>query len=385
MEAFMKFLISFIFSLLFVSFSYAEEESKTCKGSALLEHTHLSCMSCALEKKGLPVPDDRFLASLGFAARENTLFLPKLETGSRRLKFDSPYVQAARKKDGSLYLDKQGNEVSFTVKNQYHNYVMEMLLASGYCAKDAFKKASKDEKYKELRARMNSEKFVDTMSDKLTRYNAARELGANSWEELSDTFFVSTSGKGNSFPNMSFAKQRDELKKRRIEYLKKNQSIFQSDYSSTSGPIGSQDFYTNCFQNIEKAEVPTEIVQNKSREICTAIYDECGIPQVGNPCLAKYPPAKEPLPKKITEEIPAAASQPKTVTNDKIEPSVKPTSKGNQVPVVDKATYGTMTLSQKADGCWYNSKGEKVPNFPCVVPDAVKPSVDGKEVPKAIK
>lgn len=360
----MKFLISFIFSLLFVSFSYAEEESKTCKGSALLEHTHLSCMSCALEKKGLPVPDDRFLASLGFAARENTLFLPKFETGSKRLNFDSPYVQAAKNKDGSHYLDKHGNEVLFTVKNQYHNYVMEMLLAGGYCAKDAFKKASKDEKYKELRARINSEKFVNTWSDKLTRYNAARELGANSWEELSNTFFVSKSENGNSFPNMSFAKQRDELKNRRVEYLKKNQSIFQSDYNSTSGPISSQDFYTNCFQTLEKTEVPTEIVQNESREICGAIYDECGIPQVGNPCLAKYPPAKEPLPKKITEEIPAT---------------------GNQVPVVDKATYGTMTLSQKADGCWYNSKGEKVPNFPCVVPDAVKPNVDGKEVSKANK
>lgn len=376
----------FTIGISFLATAAQSQDKNTCKDSELLQKAHLSCMSCALEKKGLPVPDDRFLASLGLVARENVDFLPKLAKAPYRLSLDSNYVLAAKKKDGSVYTTKDGKEVHFTTENQYHNYVMEMLLASGYCAKEKFKPASKNEKYTKFTERMNDEKFVTGSFFSDPRNAAASELGADNWNELNDLFFVSKAKAGKLFPNLSYEAQVKEMKQRRDDYLRKNSSVFGSEYNSFSN---SKGFYSQCFDEINKSKTTQEDLQNQAREICNAIYDSCGIPQAGEPCRAKYPIVQ-------AKPVPSAKSAPATTadvpkdSNDKQPPQPKEETsswfkrEGEPAPVEDRSTYGssTSTIFRKvSDGCWYDQKGQKL-NLPCTE-SYTAPSTSGnsKQVP----
>lgn len=386
--------------ILVLTTSTQAQENKACGSSNLLQKAHLSCMSCALQKKNLPVPDDRFLASLGLVARENVVLLPLLAKPPFRLSLDSDRVQVAKSKDGSLFLVK-GKEVTFTAENQYHNYVMEMILASGYCSKDKFKAANKDEKYTKFDERIKDEKFVTGFNFSDPRSSAARELGANDWSELNDLFFVSKAKAGKIFPELTYSEQVAEMKKRRTEYLNKSQSAFSSDFSSFSGKT---EFFSSCFEDLNKASISQEQLQNQSREICNAIYDECGIPRAGDPCGVKYPVVQEPIRKQTPQE--------KQTGNDKNPPSNKSNSDkddmnqyrgrifvrdGEPAPVEDRSTQtnvnaangisvpytNSQTIYQgKLDGCWYDSSNKKL-NMPCSPPATSLPSSGNTNPPPA--
>lgn len=378
----------------------AQETKSSCGGSSLLQKAHLSCMSCAFQKKNLPVPDDRFLASLGLVARENVVLLPLLSKPPFRLSLDSDRVQVAKNKDGSLFL-MNGKEVTLTAENQYHNYVMEMILASGYCPKEKFKAANKDEKYTNFNERIKDEKFVTGFKFNDPRSSAARELGANDWSELKDLFFVSEAKAGKVFPELTYAEQVAEMKKRRTEYLNKSQSAFSSDFNSFSGKT---EFYSSCFEDLNKTSISQEQMQNQSREICNAIYDECGIPRAGDPCGVKYPV--------VQESVKKPAPQDRQTGNDKNPPGSKsPNDKddinqykgrifvrdGEPAPVEDRSTQSNVnaangisvpyTNSQtiyqgKLDGCWYDSANKKL-NMPCSPPAPNLPSSGNTNPPPA--
>lgn len=389
----MKSLFILLSTLSFSIIGYTQDNA--CGSSGLLQKAHLSCMSCALQKKNLPVPDDRFLASLGLVARENVNLLPLLAKSPFRLSLDSNRVQVAKNKDGSVF-QKNSKEVTFTAENQYHNYVMEMILASGYCTKEKFKSASKEEKYSKFDERIKDEKFITGFSFTDPRTPAARELGANDWAELNDLFFVSKAKAGKMFPELTYAEQVSEMKKRRNDYLNKSRSSFASDFTSFSGKT---EFYTSCFEELNKSSVSQEQLQNQSREICNAIYDECGIPRAGDPCGVKYPVAQE----SSRKTTPPADSQ---TGNDKNPPDSNPNRgrffvrDGDPAPVEDRSTRdgvntgnGTSmpytdkkTIYQgKVDGCWYDSSNKKL-NMPCNPPPAsLQPSGNTNPPPAANK
>lgn len=369
------------------------QEKNACKDSGLLQKAHLSCISCALEKKGLPTPDDRFLASLGIVARENVDFLPKLAKSPFRLSLDSNYVLPAKNKDGSVFTTKEGKEVHFTTENQYHKYVMEMLLASGYCPKEKFKSANKNEKYTKFTERINDEKFVTGSFFSDPRNSVASELGANSWSELNDLFFVSSAKAGKLFPDLSYENQVKEMKLRRDEYMRKNSSVFSSEYNSFGNNSGG--FFSQCFDEISKKKGTPEDLQNQAREVCNAVYDSCGIPKTGDNCSVKYPLVQEKPVPTAKEPTAQTADLPKDA-NDKQPPQPKEETSswfkrdGPPAPVEDRSTYGssTSTIFRKvADGCWYDQKGQKL-NLPCTenytapsTPGVVTPPTTGNTKP----
>lgn len=233
--------------------------TKNCSSSDLLNKSYLSCISCALEKKNLPAPDPRYLAALGLATRENYALLPEVEQNGQRKSLSSPYVSIAKLPDGKIFKNKQGQEVSFTLLNQYHRHVMESLLAGGYCPKEKMKAEDKSETYNDFVSRIEAETFIQNgfgkdIKKKFTRNSAARELGASDWDELNNLFFLSKEKTGKSFLQLSFQEQQYEFKKRRKEYLTEFNSIQNSDYNSFHKTNNKKKFYTDCFESLDEEQ-----------------------------------------------------------------------------------------------------------------------------------
>lgn len=247
-----------IFSL---SIASAQENSINCSPSEMLIQSHLSCVSCALEKIGRPVPDDNFLGLMGLMARENFEFSDNERSESQKRKniknsskTDLHYRESL-KSNPSIIKDHGAGPVEYTLRGEYQKKVIQMLLASGYCGKGKIKSNNSSSNYENFMNRINANTFVVSKDEAKQREVALKELGLNQstdWESATDVFLM----KGD-LTSLKFEDQQSFYKQKR-------------PYPTA---IGLSSCLTDIKSNYESKYPSSE----DAYEACTAIYDGCGI------------------------------------------------------------------------------------------------------------